>query len=307
MSKLAVSLIGLVRLPDLAVPETRTEAKGFRRFVILLLHFGWQEALACVFPVFIFTMLLLSHAVSVVGLPRYDFLLIACLAMQVAMVTTKLETIDELKVICLFHLFGLALEIFKVHMGSWAYPEDAYTKVYNVPLYSGFMYASVASYICQAWRRMGLAITDWPTSWFILPLGAAIYLNFFTHHFIWDIRWLLIVAIALGFWRTRVHFTVERERFQMPLGLSFLLIGFFIWLAENIATFLGAWQYPHQGGGWRVVHTAKISSWFLLVIVSIIIVTQLKRLKLAAGAKDFGELHLGLGRSLWRGSRACSL
>jgi hypothetical protein len=35
-----------------------------------------------------------------------------------------------------------------------------------------------------------------------------------------------------------------------------------------------------------------------LVIVSIIIVTHLKRIKLAPGAKDFGELHLGVGKSL---------
>jgi uncharacterized membrane protein YoaT (DUF817 family) len=305
MSKLALSLIGLVRLPDLPLPAVeRPPATGFRRFVILLTHFGWQQALSCVFPVFIFIMLVLSHAGPVLGLPRYDFLLIACLAMQGLMVAGKLETFDELKVICLFHLFGLCLEIFKVSMGSWAYPAFAYSKLGNVPLYSGFMYASVASYICQSWRRLGLAITNWPTPWFVIPLGSAIYLNFFTHHFIWDIRWLLIAAIALGFWRTRVHFTVERDRFHMPLGLSFVLIGFFIWIAENIATFLGAWQYPHQGEGWKIVHTAKITSWFLLVIVSIIIVTQLKRLKLAPGARDFGELQLGQGSSLLSRVRA---
>ncbi len=270
----------------------------WRRFAVLLLHFAWQEAWSCIFAVVIFGALLLSHVFSL-GLPRYDFLLLVCLATQVALVATQWETRDELKVICLFHLFGLALEIFKVRMGSWAYPEDAYTKVGNVPLYSGFMYASVASYICQAWRRMGLAITDWPASWLVMPLGAAIYLNFFTHHFIPDIRWFLIMAIFVVFWRTRVHFTVERERFQMALKMSFLLIGFFIWLAENICTFLGAWRYPDQQNGWTLVHTSKISSWFLLVIVSIIIVAQLKRLKLARGARDFGDLHLGAGKVLW--------
>ena len=305
MSRLAISFWDWIRLPDLPMqPATRAEARGLRRFVIQLLHFGWQEALSCVFAVFIFSMLVVSHGVSFFGLPRYDFLLIACLAMQVLMVASKLETIDELKVICVFHLIGIALEMFKVQMGSWAYPEEAYTKVFNTPLYSGFMYASVASYICQAWRRMGLAITHWPSSWFVVPIGAAIYLNFFTHHWIWDVRWFLMLAVVVGFWRTRVNFTVESERFQMPLGLSFLLIGFFIWVAENIATFLGAWQYPHQGDGWRFVHTAKISSWLLLVIVSIIIVTHLKRIKLAPGARDFGELHLGVGQSLLGRNRA---
>lgn len=299
MSRLAISLWDLVRLPDLPLqPAAGAQARGWRRFAILLVYFGWQEALSCVFAVFIFSMLVVSHGVSFFGLPRYDFLLAACLAMQILMVASKLESLDELKVICVFHLIGVLLEMFKVQMGSWAYPEAAYSKVFSTPLYSGFMYASVASYICQAWRRMGLAITGWPSSWFVVPIGAAIYLNFFTHHWLWDVRWLLMIIVVAGFWRTRVHFTVERERFQMPLGLSFLLIGFFIWVAENIATFLGAWKYPDQGDGWRFVHTAKISSWLLLVIVSIIIVTHLKRMKLARGAKDFGELHLGLGKSM---------
>jgi uncharacterized membrane protein YoaT (DUF817 family) len=61
------------------------------------------------------------------------------------MVYLKLETIDELKVICLFHIIGLILELYKVHMGSWSYPEEGWSKIQGVPLYSGFMYASVAS------------------------------------------------------------------------------------------------------------------------------------------------------------------
>lgn len=65
----------------------------------------------------------------------------------------------------------------------------------------------------------------------------------------------------------------------MPLALAFLLIGFFIWIAENIATYFNAWQYPHQQDGWRTVHLLKINSWFLLVIISFIIVAQLKHVK----------------------------
>jgi uncharacterized membrane protein YoaT (DUF817 family) len=53
----------------------------------------------------------------------------------------------------------------------------------------------------------------------------------------------------------------------MPLSLSFILIGFFIWIAENIATFFGAWQYPNQRDGWSLVHLGKVSSCVLLVIV----------------------------------------
>jgi uncharacterized membrane protein YoaT (DUF817 family) len=71
----------------------------------------------------------------------------------------------------------------------------------------------------------------------------------------------------------------------MPLMLSFFLIGFFIWVAENISTFLGAWRYPNQEHTWQLVHIGKISSWFLLVVISIIIVAQLKHVKMGMTGK----------------------
>jgi uncharacterized membrane protein YoaT (DUF817 family) len=65
----------------------------------------------------------------------------------------------------------------------------------------------------------------------------------------------------------------------MPVLLAFLLTGFFIWLAENFATFFGAWQYPNQANNWKLVHPGKVTSWLLLFIVSFLIVAQLKRTK----------------------------
>jgi uncharacterized membrane protein YoaT (DUF817 family) len=221
-------------------------------------------------------------------LPRYDFLLLWCLLVQAAMLATRLETRDELKVICLFHLIGLGLELFKTATGSWSYPEPGYTKVLGrVPLYSGFMYASVASYICQAWRRLALELTDPPRGRFSVPLALAIYANFFLHQLGWpDLRWGLMLAVPLVFRHSVVHFTVERRCFKMPLALSFVLIGFFLYLAENVATFFGAWQYPNQRDGWALVHASKFSSWFLLVIVSFILVAFLKQVK---GRQEFKD------------------
>lgn len=244
-----------------------------------LWNFGIKQAMACIFPVYLFGVLAVSQWLVIPGLYRYDIILILCLAFQWWMYRSGLETKDELKVIAVFHGIGLALELFKVHMGSWSYPEEAWSKVMGVPLYSGFMYASVASYLCQAWRRLGVKLSDWPEGWWTVPLGTAIYFNFFTHHYIWDFRWLLTVLIFVVFYKSTVFFVVKRDTFRMPLSLSFLLIGFFIWIAENIATFLGAWKYPDQEAAWRLVHFSKISSWFLLVIVSFIIVAQLKHVK----------------------------
>lgn len=247
--------------------------------VSALMDFGIRQALSCVFPVCIFGAIILTKAADIPFIPAYDLVLVICILVQWIMVRTGLETTDELKVICVFHLIGLGLEIFKVHMGSWAYPQQSWTKVFGVPLYSGFMYASVASYMCQAWRRLDIRILHWPRTRFIVPMGAAIYLNFMTHHYMVDLRWVLTLLLFPLFWRTAVEFRVQGVVRRMPLLLSFLLIGWFIWVAENIATYLGAWQYPEQRAGWTMVHLGKISSWFLLVIVSFMIVAQLKHVK----------------------------
>jgi uncharacterized membrane protein YoaT (DUF817 family) len=79
--------------------------------------------------------------------------------------------------------------------------------------------------------------------------------------------------------RQRINAGETITTYQMPLALAFALIGFFVYVAENIATFFGAWQYPDQRGAWTLVHTSKISSWFLLVIISFVIVAQLKHVK----------------------------
>lgn len=243
------------------------------------LRFGYLQALSCLFPVIIFAALALSKFLDIPFIPRYDFILLICIAAQAFMLASKLETIDEFKVICVFHVIGLGLELYKVHMGSWSYPEEAYSKFFGVPLYSGFMYASVASYICQAWRRMDLKIYDWPRPFFTVAISVLIYANFFTHHFTYDFRWILKVLLFVIFFRTAVTFRIHQSTYKMPMILSFLLIGFFIWIAENLTTFLGAWQYPNQQAAWSLVHIGKISSWFLLVIISVIIVAQLKRVK----------------------------
>jgi uncharacterized membrane protein YoaT (DUF817 family) len=242
-----------------------------------LLVFGIKNALACLFPVFIFAMLLITKSYpALLFLPRYDVLLLACLCMQALMYFSGLETRDELKVICLFHLLGLTMEIYKVHHGAWSYPTFAYTKVFGVPLFSGFMYASVASYLTQSWRYFRTALHGWPPRFATGLMGAIIYLNFFTNEYLPDARRLIIPALFILFWKTRVSFSTNQRR-SMPVTLSFLLICFFIWIAENIATSLGAWQYMHQQDVWRAVHFGIIGSWFLLVIVSFILVAELKR------------------------------
>jgi uncharacterized membrane protein YoaT (DUF817 family) len=244
-----------------------------------LIIFGIKNALSCLFPAFIFGLLILSKLIQIAFFPRYDFLLFGCIVMQAFMYFSKLETAHELLVITMFHLLGLAMEIYKVSMGSWSYPEFAYTKVMGVPLYSGFMYASVGSFVCQAWRWFDLRVENWPGLVTATSISVAIYLNFFTHHYVYDWRWVVTVLLIFSFWKTRWVFKATDVQRRFPMVLSFLLIGFFIWVGENIATYFGAWRYASQHEGWKMVSLGKISSWFLLCVLSIVIVVQLKFIK----------------------------
>ncbi|MYM37329.1 DUF817 family protein [Duganella sp. FT94W] len=261
--------------------STRDDQPGWRRFAVEFLYFGIKEVRACLFVALFFASVLLVPRAGLFGLPRYDVLLLAAVGIQLWMVWAKLETWDELKAVCLFHLIGFALEAFKVSgsIQSWSYPDFAYTKLWGVPLFSGFMYAAVGSYIVQAWRLFDLRIRHHPPYWMAVLIALLIYANFFTHHYIGDYRWYLAAA-ALGLYaRTTVIFRpLDRER-QMPLLLAFVLIGFFIWLAENISTFWGVWRYPNQLGAWSVVHVSKWSSWSLLVMMTFTIVAHLKHVK----------------------------
>ena len=254
---------------------------GLKRGLTEFLWFGIKEARACLFVGLFFAAIFLMPRAGLFGIPRYDLLLVVAVAIQLWMVRVKLETWDELKAVCLFHAVGFALEAFKVsgNIQSWSYPDFGYTKIFGVPLFSGFMYAAIGSYIVQAWRLLDIRVRHHPPYWMATAIAVLIYVNFFTHHYIGDYRWYL-AACALGLYsRTVVIYRpLDRER-QMPLLLGFVLIGFFIWLAENIGTFWGVWRYPNQLGAWSLVHLSKWSSWSLLVIMTFTIVASLKHVK----------------------------
>ena len=259
----------------------RPELAGVRRAALEFWYFGIKQARACLFVGLFFAAVFTVPRDGLLGVPRYDLLLLIALGIQAWMLWAKLETWDEAKAITLFHLVGFALEVFKTSNGirSWSYPEFAYTKLFGVPLFSGFMYAAIGSYIIQAWRLLDLRVRHHPPYWMAALIAVLIYANFFTHHYIGDFRWYL-AACALGLYARAsvIYRPLDRDR-SMPLLLGFLLIGLFIWLAENIGTFFGVWRYPNQIGAWAVVHVGKWSSWSLLVIMTFTIVAHLKHIK----------------------------
>lgn len=257
--------------PAPAGPRT---AVGAGRALAQLLRFAWLELQSCLFAAGVFAGLALAQVVPL-PLARYDALLVWCLLLTFGFWVAGLETWREVLVIFAFHGLGLGLELFKVHQGSWSYPGEAWSMVGGVPLFSGFMYAAVGSYICQAWRRFDLRVSGYPAA-ATTAVAVGIYANFFTHHWFPDLR---LALAATGLWvlrRCQVHFTVGDARYRMPLALSFLLIGFFLWLAENLATLLDAWRYPGQVDVWEVVHASKLGAWALLVTMSFVLVATIK-------------------------------
>jgi uncharacterized membrane protein YoaT (DUF817 family) len=172
---------------------------GWRSWAVELGVFGVKQGWACVFGALMLLVLVVTALVypADAGLHRNDALVLLAVAIQVGMVLGRLETGRELWVVVLF-------------LGA-------------VPLYSGFMYAAVGSYMVRVMRLFDLRFTRYPPIW----------------------------ATAL--------------------------VAFFIWIAENVGTAAGAWFYPSQLDGWELVPLTKFVSWFLLMIVSVVLVTFVYR------------------------------
>ena len=259
--------------------EQATVAGGWRSGVYEFLLFGFKQAWACLFGALLLFLLLATHFFYPADAPlaRYDFLVLAAVAIQAGLLGLRLETWDEAKVIYAFHLVGTVMELFKTAQGSWLYPEPSLLRIGDVPLFSGFMYAAVGSYIARIWRIFDLRFDHYPPIWATAALALAIYVNFFAHHSLPDIRIPLLAATALLFWRSRFWYRPFRKDRWMPVLLGFFLVAAFIWLAENIATFSRAWVYPDQREGWTPVSPHKLVAWYLLMIISVVLVSLIHR------------------------------
>ncbi len=261
--------------------ESVRVAAGPRAWAYEFLLFGFKQGWACLFGGLMLALLLGTHLFYPrdTALHRYDFLTLAAFGIQVGMLALRLETAREAIVICAFHIVGTIMELFKTAAGSWVYPENSLLHIGAVPLFSGFMYAAVGSYIARIWRIFDFRFTRYPPVWTTAALATAIYVNFFAHHWLPDARLALFAAAFLIFGRCWIVFTPWQGPRRMPLLVGFFLVAFFIWLAENIATFANAWTYPDQRDAWRMVGPAKLGAWYLLMIISFVLVSLVHGVK----------------------------
>ena len=107
--------------------------KVLPRPIAELIMFTLKQAWACLFGALMLGGLILSDIIwdDTWALKRYDALVIYAITLQALFLILKLETLAEARVILLFHITGTAMEIFKVNVGSWAYPEPALLKIWG--------------------------------------------------------------------------------------------------------------------------------------------------------------------------------
>ncbi|WP_108125360.1 DUF817 domain-containing protein [Saccharospirillum mangrovi] len=246
------------------------------RWLVEFWIFGLKQAYACMFGGFLLAVMLVTHYwYPLDSLHRYDFIFLSAIAAQLVLLATRLESLRESLIILVFHLVATVMEVFKTSdaIGSWSYPEDAIFHIGNVPLFTGFMYSAVGSYIARIWRIFEFRFSRYPAKIHTLMLVTVIYLNFFTHHFWWDLRWLLLLVTAGLFLRTTIYYKIIHTHRRMPLLLGWFLVALFIWIAENLATYANIWIYPNQSSHWQMVSLSKLSSWYLLMLLSFVLVT----------------------------------
>ena len=275
-SRLPLEAWGRSRLASAEAWADRSRLNGW---LFEFLWFGLKQAWACLFGGAMLALILATWLLwpDDAPLSRYDFLVVGAVLIQIAMLGLKLETWAEARVILLFHIAGTIMELFKTAHGSWLYPEDSVLRIGAVPLFSGFMYAAVGSYIARVQRIFHIRVRGYPPMWTTWVLAGTIYVNFFAHHWLPDVRLALFAATALLFGRGWFWFTANRARLKMPLLLGYGLVALFIWFAENLGTLGRAWAYPGQETGWEMVSLAKLGSWYLLMIISVVLVSLVHR------------------------------
>ncbi|WP_396289514.1 DUF817 domain-containing protein [Curtobacterium sp. KT1] len=245
-----------------------------RLFVTEFLVFGAKQAWACAFGALLLGSMAVVHLTVPVAF-RNDVLTVVAVLLQLGMLVFGLETVRELRVVLLFHVVGTVMEVFKTQMGSWSYGPDGLFVIAGVPLFSGFMYGAVGSYMVRVHRLFDLRFDRYPRQWLLAVVAAGVYLNFFGHHFLPDARWVLLALVVLLFARTTMHVRIHRATVRMPVLVAMGLVAVVIWFAENVATWAGAWSYPAQLALWQPVAPTKIVAWFLLMTISVALVTWL--------------------------------
>lgn len=248
--------------------------------MLKLFTFLLKQASAASFGIFLLSVMVLTKFYYPWPdvLHRYDFIFLCAVAFQLLLLLLRLEQKDEVIVILVFHIVATLMELFKTSdaIGAWHYPEEYLFGINNVPLFTGFMYSAVGSYLARSWRLFDLHYRHYPPMALTVVLVVLVYANFFTHHYLPDIRWPLVAFSIVLFYRTSVFSGAHTNGRGVPLLAVWLVVAFLIWLAENIGSYAGVWLYPNQIEGWQMVSLGKLNAWYLLMLLSFVLISLIK-------------------------------
>ncbi|CAM4098692.1 DUF817 family protein [Acinetobacter pragensis] len=253
------------------------------------IEFSFKAASAALFGILLLVAFVLSAQMGsqeFYGFFRYDYLLFYALIIQVCLLCLKLESWAEAKVIALFHVMAMVMEVFLTHpqIASWQYPQPAVFKILTVPLFAGFMYSAVGSFFARSLRLYQVSFEKLPGFGNMLILALLSYINFMSKFFVPDIRMILFVWSVVIFWETKIKFQLQHHQVQLPMLPILMLLAFIIWIAENISTFYKIWLYPSQVDAWHMVGWGKLGSWYLLLLLSLVLVLKILGTRQSAGA-----------------------
>lgn len=245
-----------------------------------ILEFIHKAAKAALFGILLLSAFALTVSMGTEeywGFFRYDYLLFYALIIQFFLIYTKLESWAEAKVIALFHVMAMVMEIFLTHpqIASWIYPQPAIFKVMTVPLFAGFMYSAVGSFFARSLKLYQVSFTRLPSFGNMLALSILAYLNFMTKFFIYDFRYVLFLWSIVIFWETKIDIKLQQCKVKLPMLIILFILAFIIWVAENISTFYEIWLYPSQQENWHWIGAGKIGSWYLLLLLSLVFVLKI--------------------------------
>ena len=242
--------------------------------------FTIKQISSAIFGIFLLTLMVGTNLYYPFSdyLHRYDFIFISAIIFQLLLVVFKLENKQEVFVILIFHIVSTVMELFKTSdaIGAWHYPEAYIFGINNVPLFTGFMYSAVGSYIARSWKIFDLKYSNYPKMEWSIILVVLVYINFFSHHYVFDIRWLLVALSIILFYKTTVNVETVTHLRKIPILFVWFFISVLIWLAENISTYANIWLYPNQVNGWQMVSVEKITSWYLLMLLSFVLISLIK-------------------------------
>ena len=145
----------------------------------------------------------------------------------------------------------------------------------TVPLFAGFMYSAVGSFFARSLNLYQVSFTKFPSFCNMLALSIWAYINFMSKFFINDFRYMLFLWSIVIFWDTKIHFQLQQHKIKLPMLPILILLAFIIWVAENISTFYKIWLYPSQQDGWHMVGWGKLGSWYLLLLLSLVLVLKI--------------------------------